>query len=344
MLFRSASGETLNLAKPFETSVPGAWVYAKDGTLLRVRKQMMKNDILYTKQCIEVGGALFDLMPVAAGSKNGVRPLKSSDPVLLAKLEQSADSINTIDEWTRKYGGFNKVTIAYFSLIRYKDKKGNSAVAFIPIAIIDTGKIKTDAELIEYCREQLQLKEPEIVRRRILKNTQISIDGYRFCITGKSNGGKIITLEPAIPLLLNDWCVKKLKRIERFLERKRLDSNLKIDSEFDGITAEDNIKLYREFVKKATLPIYLKRPSCQAKNITEGEVKFGELPIEDQCVVLSNLLVYFGMGGGTCNLSLIGAAPTAGKLVSSSTFSNKKLVLYDQSITGLFEKTTEIEV
>ena len=59
---------------------------------------MQKNDILYTKQCIEVGGALFDLMPVAAGSKKGVRPLKSSDPVLLAKLEQSADSINTIDE------------------------------------------------------------------------------------------------------------------------------------------------------------------------------------------------------------------------------------------------------
>ena len=341
-----ASGETLNLAKPFETSVPGAWVYAKEGTLLRVRKQMQKNDILYTKQCIEVGGALFDLMPVAAGSKNGVRPLKSSDPVLLAKIEQSADSINTIDEWTRKYGGYNSSTTAYFSLVRYKDKKGKPVVSFIPIAIIDTGKIKTDADLLEYCREQLQLREPEIVRRRILKNTQISIDGYRFCITGKSDGGARILLESAIPLLLNDWCVKKLKRIERFLERKRLDSNLKIDSEFDGITAEDNIKLYREFVKKATLPIYLKRPSCQAKNITEGEVKFGELPIEDQCVVLSNLLVYFGMGGGICDLSLIDAAKKAGTYVANAEFKSggKKLVLYDQSITGLFEKTTEIEV
>ena len=130
---------------------------------------MMKNDILYTKQCIEVGGALFDLMPVAAGSKNGVRPLKSSDPVLLAKIEQSADSINTIDEWTRKYGGYNSSTTAYFSLVRYKDKKGKPVVSFIPIAIIDTGKIKTDAELIEYCREQLQLKEPESVLRDSLK-------------------------------------------------------------------------------------------------------------------------------------------------------------------------------
>ena len=89
----------------------------------------------------------------------------------------------------------------------------------------------------------------------------------------------------------------------------------------------------------------MKRPRNQIETMEKGYSKFQSLSIEDQCKVLSNLLLYFGMGSGTSDLSLIGGAPGSGALVVSSSFKGeRKLVLHDQCITGLFEKTTEIEV
>ena len=334
-----------NLSKPYEVSVPGAWKYGRNGTIATVRKQMAKNDVLYTKQCIEVGGAFFALMPVAAGSKNGALPLKSSDPVLQRKLAESSDIETTITEWTGRYGGYNNATTAYFALVRHKGKKGN-VVSFIPISILDSKKIASDADLIDFCRDRLHLVDPEVVRRRVLKNTMISIDGYLFCITGKSSGGSEITMESAIPLILNDEFSLLLKKIDKYLAARKLNKNLEIDPRHDGISAESNIRLYDEFVRKAQLPLYQKRPLCQTKLIAEGRERFLSLPLEDQCIVIANLVLYFGMGGGRSDLSLLGGSKNSGVLVHNSMFraNGKKLRILDRSITGLFERIEEIEI
>lgn len=333
-----------NLGEPFKINVRNAWTAGSSGTITTVRKQMVKNDILYTKQCIEAGGALFDLMPVAAGSKKGCRPLKSSDPKLLEKMNSVDDVNQVVEEWTCRYGGYNNASTAYFSLVKYKDPKKGDVFVFVPIAIIDAKRINTETDLKEYCIKQLGLQSPEVIRQRILKNTMLSIDGYRFLITGKSGGGQKITMESAIPLFLDDKYVKMIKRIERFLERKRIDKNLVVDSIHDGITREGNLMIYDELLRKAKLPIYMKRPSSQTSSIEKGRSSFLDLSVEDQCIVISNLLLYFGMGGGLCDLSLIGAAKKAGAVVSNSEFKagGKRLEIYDQSVTGLYEKAVVI--
>lgn len=333
-----------NLGEPFKINVRNAWTAGSSGTINTVRKQMAKNDILYTKQCIEAGGALFDLMPVAAGSKKGCRPLKSSDLKLLEKMNSADDANQVVEEWTSRYGGYNNAATAYFSLVKYKDPKKGDVFVFVPIAIIDAKKINTETDLKEYCIKQLGLQSPEVIRQRILKNTMLSIDGYRFVITGKANGGKIITMESAIPLLLDDKYVKMIKRIERFLERKRIDKNLVVDSIHDGITREGNLMIYDELLRKAKLSIYMKRPSNQTSSIEKGRSSFLDLSVEDQCIVISNLLLYFGMGGGICDLSLIGSVKQAGRIGSNSEFKagGKRLVIYDQSVTGLYEKAVVI--
>ena len=332
-----------NLSKPYASNVPNAWIAGKNGTIQQVRKQMEKNDILYTKQCIEVCGGLFDQMPVAAGSKKGVQPIKASDPVLLKLIEKSGDPEKTIEEWTNKYGGYNNATTAYFALVKYKEKKGN-AVSFIPISILDSKKIHNESDLIGFCRNKLHLNSPEILRERILKNTIISIDGYKFAITGKT--GNQMTMESAIPLLLDDLMVQKIKRIERFLERKRNNKNLLIDTEHDGISYEGNIQIYDIFLEKAKNKLYSKRPSCQIKTLEKGKEKFEKLPLEDQCVIISNLMIYFGMGLGQCDLSMIGGSSKSGTLVHNSTFKEggKTLKIFDSSVTGLYEKIEEIKV
>ena len=289
------------------------------------------------------GGGLFDQMPVAAGSKKGVQPLKASDPVLLKLIEKSGDSEKTIEEWTSKYGGYNNATTAYFALVRYKEKKGN-AISFIPISILDSKKIKSESDLLQFCKDKLHLNNPEIIRERILKNTIISIDGYKFAITGKT--GNQMTLESAIPLLLDDSIVQKIKRIERFLERKRNNKTLLIDTEHDGISYEGNMQVYNVLFEKSKNKLYSKRPSCQAKTIENGKEKFEKLTLEDQCVVISNLMVYFGMGRGMCDLSLLGGSKNAGLMIHNSTFKEgeKTLKIFDSSVTGLYEKIEEIKV
>lgn len=338
------AGLKYNLTKPFAADVGSAWIAGDYGTIATVRKQMAKNDIQYTKQSLERHGALFDQMPVAAGRKNGALPRKGADPVLLKKLETSDDKEAVIAEWTGKYGGYNNLSTAYFALIRHREKK-NKVVSFIPISMIAAAEIKDKADLLSYCRNKLKKVDPEIIREKVLMNTMISIDGYKFFITGKDSGGSRFTLESCIPLLFNDEITEKLKKVCKFLERRKQDRDLRVDEKHDGISLEGNLLIYDAFTEKAQLPIFQKRPSCQSALIISGREGFQMLSLENQCLLISNLLLYFGMGGGKADLSLIGGSKNAGVLVCSAVFKgNKPLCIYDCSVTGLYVKEQEIMV
>ena len=330
-----------NLTKTFDTNVRNAWVAGDDGTIATVRKQMSHNDILYTKQCIEVGGMLFDQMPVSKGSKKGIIPLKSSDPVLKKAISESSDEESAIVAWTDKYGGYNSLKIAYFALVRYRDKKKN-VVSFIPISILDSFKLKSKEDLLDYCVNKLHLQDPEIIREKILKNTMISIDGFKYAITGKT--GRQLLFESCMPLLLEDSIVRKIKKIEKFLERRKQDKNLLVDEEHDEISREGNLLVYDALLEKAKLPLFMKRPSCQTELIEKSRPKFISLSTEDQCIVIQSLISYFGMGNGGADLSLIGGAPGAGVLKVSARIQSARVFIFDSSVTGLFTKMEEIEV
>ena len=209
---------------------------------------------------------------------------------------------------------------------------------------MDASSIKNETDLVAFCHEKLGLIEPEILRAKILKNTMISIDGYKFCLTGKTDNR--ITLDSAIPLLIDDEMVFLIKKIEKFLARRKQNSNLLIDENHDEISRDNNLKIYDLFLSKAQSPLYLKRPACQVTTIEKGRELFINLSIENQCVVISNLLLYFGMSGGKADLSLIGGSENKGVIKCSSTFraNGRKLKIFDYSATGLFEKVEEISI
>ena len=135
-------------------------------------------------------------------------------------------------------------------------------------------------------------------------------------------------------------------RIEKFNERRKLSKDLLVDPLHDGISAETNLRVYDAFASKAETPLYRKRPSCQTDLIESGREKFISLSLEEQCSLISNLLLYFGMGGGKADLSLLGGSKNAGVLVHGSSFrpGKKKLVIFDSSVTGLFERREEIMI
>ena len=66
---------------------------------------MRKNNILFTRRASQVKGALFDLKIVPKGQ--GQAAIKSSDPRMSIE----------------KYGGYNKISGAYFTLVEHTNKK-----------------------------------------------------------------------------------------------------------------------------------------------------------------------------------------------------------------------------
>lgn len=89
----------------FEYSVPGAW--DKDKSIAAVKSVMLKNNILVTRMPYETRGALYDLQLMPAGK--GQLPSKSGKPI-------------------EKYGGYNKVKVAYFFVAEHTEKKAAGKV------------------------------------------------------------------------------------------------------------------------------------------------------------------------------------------------------------------------
>lgn len=332
-----------SIADPFRFNVRGAWIKGDNGTISTVTRYMGRNDTLYTVQPESRTGQLFDLMPVSGGAK--LLPRKLSDPVLQAKLRNSNDPKKVLDEWVERYGGYNKLSISHFALVSYQEKK-NRVVRLIPVSIIDRDRLSTPDAIKEYCVSELELDDPEVIRTRVLMNTKLSINGFACNITGASSGGTAFVASSAVPLLLDNEQSLLVKRIDKFLEKRRIYKEIKIVPEFDGITEESLAALYDTLQKKAGLPVLSGRPSNQIKTIENGRDAFLGLTMEEQCSVIQNLMLYFAMGGGKADLSLIKGSSNAGVIQFYAKFNLMKteLIIYDQSVTGLFEKAERIKV
>lgn len=331
-----------NISKPFAYDVVGAWIAGEDGTIATVRKYMDRNDILFTRQQREQGGGYFDQMPVSKG--NGQWPRKPSDPVLLSKIARSGNRDKEYEEWKNRYGGYNKPTVSHFALISYKDKK-KRVVRFIPISKLEAERFEDTAIFEKHCSEVLGYEDAKVIRKKILINTMLSINGFKCTLSGSSGGGVKFLAASAIPLLLSNEDVRSFNRIEKFLERKKNNKDLYINPEFDGITMENNLRLYDLLVDKAGKSIYKDRPSSQRKTFLDGRETFIGLSIEEQCSVLISMLSYFGMGKGLADLKTIGGSPNAGLITFTSKMetNEKGILIIDQSVTGLFENIQEIK-
>lgn len=332
-----------NLAYPFNYNVEGAWKAGEEGTISLIREVLAKNNILFTRQPVTRKGQLFDLMLVKAGSKQGVLPAKLSNPVLQERIKEFGEEA-AVKAWTDKYGGYNSQTTAYFALVRHEEK-GKPFATFIPISIIDSVSLFDEKKLVEYCKTTLNMSNPRILFSKLRANTLIKVDGFLLAIAGKSSGGSKITLKNNVPLYLSNELTGYVKKIDKFLERKQKYKNYVLSETHDEITIDKNILLYEELCRKANQNIYLKRPGCQTKVINDGLDKFISLSLEEQCKVLSNMIIYFSMNNGLCDLSLIGGKPNTGTLTISSKvdLTKKKLSVIHQSITGLFSEEVVIK-
>lgn len=331
-----------NFKKPFEKDVPGAW--DKEETIEVVRKELKKRTILFTRQPEMRTGQLFDLNLLKKGEKEGMIPNKLPLSLKEEIKNNPEKRAELYKEWTNKYGGYNSIAISHFTLIKRKDKK-NTVYTFVRIPIIRVEELSNKANIITYCEKELGYKEVEVVREKVLFNTLLSIDGFLMAITGTGNLGSTLLLESALPLFLCNEDTFYVKKIEKFLEKKKTKKDLLVDEKYDEISREKNIKLYNTLLEKAKLPIYQNRPASCVDLLNKRFDTFRNLEIEKQLLVLDSFITYLGMTNGTSNFELIDEGKNKGKLTISSTIipSKKNLLIIDQSITGIYEEKFKLE-
>ena len=181
---------------------------------------------------------------------------------------------------------------------------------------------------------------------RILKiNTVFSLDGFRVCLAGKSNGGLKVILAPITPLILSlDWeaYVKKLERFQN-KQSKKTSSAILPDPEHDGITKDRNAELYDLLLSKLRSSTFSKRPNCPVETLENGYERFKQLNVAEQIGILLSVLQVFGRSSGGIDFRLIGGSKTEASVARSSNLSNWKKVysdvrIIDQSNSGLFVK------
>lgn len=299
-----------------------AWRAGESGSIAAVRHAMGKNNVLFTRRASEAGGGLFDQLIVPRGK--GQAPIKASDP----RMDIA------------KYGGYNKLTGAYFILVEHTKKK-KRVRSLETVLLIHKSMYEQDHG--RYCREILGLQDPVVLLDKVRINSLVSYDGFRMHISGRT--GSQIIFKNANPLVLAAVWQQYIKNISKYLERcKKAGKELEI-IRFDGITAPQNCQLYQLLLEKLENRLYRVKLETAANTVREQQEKFGTLSLPNQCRILLQLLNLFANNAASADLKLLNGKAGIGILLTSKNLDNyigHSFKLIHQSITGFFEKEVDL--
>ena len=312
---------------PPQRDSDGNIIPGKEGTIGIVRKWMKRNNILFTQMTYMGHGKLFDINLMKAG--------KGQVPVKQGKTECSD---------IKKYGGYNKATIAYMMYVEGLDRENEPKYILESVPLYLTGKLQTVQDKEAYCttlwaKEGKGLHAPKVKIDKIPLQALLSVNGFRVNITGKTN--KRYAVKNAEQLILSEKETQILKRVLKFIKRNKENPNEKLT--YYKIKSEDLKTLYDAFRNKAKNTVYNGRLSKMSEVLERGEPKYKELTEEKKCKVLGEILHLFQCNSVASNLSSIDGAQQAGVLTQSKNLSDSdEIYLINQSVTGFFEKKVRL--
>ena len=317
--------DKVSVNRLFKHDIPETWKAGYDGSIAVIKKELSRNDILFTRYCTEKHGELFDLNPLKKGK--GQLSLKSSDERM--KID--------------KYGGYNALSVTYFFYAEYdKGKRKERRICPVLLHLKDT----YEAEPIKYCEEVLNLKNPKILVKKIKIDTLVKINGCFLHLSSRTENR--IAYNNAMQLVIspkwNDY-VKNLSGFYKRIEKNGKQNGDNKISEFDRITKEENEALFNTLSDKLNNTMYKKIYSTMAQTV-ESFTEFSNLSVEQQSVVLMEILRTMRCNAVLGNLKAIGGAEKSGSIkMTSVIYPNKNFTefkLIYQSPTGLFEQEVDL--
>ncbi len=305
-----------------------AWIPGEGGTLSTVKDQMMKNNVLVTRMVHDSKGKLFDTM------------LKKKGEWQLP-MKQSPEFLND----PGKYGGYNKVAGAYFMLVEHT-VKGDRKRSIIDMPLHLSNMEKGSQAIIQMLEKDKGLTDPVVILPHIGIHSVIEVDGFRMYLTGRT--GDNLVYAHAHQLIVGYENEKYLRDVLKFCERAgeyaRLHRGQELSiTEYDQISSEKNLMLYDLFVSKLQNTIYQIKLSSQAEKLANARDEFVELSIVKQCETLKQVLNLFTCNRVSADLKALGLGGQVGVISTNRTVSSyKSAKLVSQSVTGLFEKATDL--
>ena len=316
---------TVKLDSMLKHNIDGAWIADNNESLNIVKSTMNKNNIRYTRYAFKQKGGLFDQNILKKGK--GQVPIKAND--------KRNDKRNSIE----KYGGYNRPSSSYFSLVKYFDKKGKKIIQLVPIESFEEHIYQNTPE--RYVSEKIGC-DCEILIPCIKYNACISIDGFRMHLSSKSNGGATIVCKPSIQLVVGYENEKYIKGIVKSIETG---FNADILKRYN-INNDNNLILYDLLSYKIKNTIYKSKFEKVFICMSSGREKFILLDLNEQCYIINEILKILHCNVVTGDLKLLGGSGQSGTVTTNSALSNiknvKSIKLISQSVTGLFEQEIEL--
>lgn len=312
--------------RPFITHGETIWSGAPDKD--RVVQIARKNTAHVTKYAFCKKGGFFDQQPLPA--KQGLVPLKKGRP-------------------TEIYGGYDNAAASFFVLVQYTTAKKRD-ILVMPVDLLYADAFRKDesfaALYAQRTIERIVGRPVDHIRflpdRRIIKiNTELSLNGFSVCITGKSSGGKNLCLSCISVFKTSPENEAYIKRIESFIRKSTENSKVVCSEKYDKISSERNVALYDYYVEKWGSAPYCYRPANPRETLQNGRERFIRLSLDEQAKMLGKIQGLFGRVQ-PADLSPLGGAPNAAKLSLSASLSNWKkkytdVRIIDRSASGLFK-------
>jgi len=249
-----------------------------------------------------------------------------------------------------KYGAYSDETGATFFLVEHKDKqKKIKTIVSLGLGWYLTHPF-TEEALLDYCINDLGLKEPRILIKDIPYNTIITWDGYPLRILGKSGKRQIKVANMIQPIFsLEQELILKEVFVQCAKESPEEEQSLPEDQSL----ADAFLNLYDAFIVKLANPPFsnLATYARQVENLKNGRDKFVTLTVREQALVLNQALILLLCDHQRSDLSLISPLKNGrpqnkqvGMITISSNISDEKtkLSICYQSVTGLFEKWVKV--
>ena len=325
---KNANSQNYNLNKMFDFNFnkkgESIWVAGENGSLKTVKAMYNTRNILYTRYATCNKGAFFD-QQIKGPKDNPTIPLKKN--------------------LSLKYGGYKSITPAYFALVESVDKKGNKQRSIETVPLYRAKEFeKNILAFEEYCESTYKLNNPVVIIPKIKKDTLFIFDSFPMHLRG-SNGRHLI-MQNAVQLKLTEEIQKYVKCIEKYITNNNLRKDKKTLLPIrisEGITKENNLRLYNVFLDKQKDTIYCKRPAAQVELLLNEKEKFINCTLEEQSIILNEILHLLQCKPLTADLTLIGGSKYAGKIQVNKIISNfNKVLLVNQSATGLFKQEIDL--
>ena len=335
------SKQNYSLKRVFDYDVENAWVAPTEeelkkyrdsedkaaartclsGTFKTVYKNVFKNTPIVTFAPYKKKGELFKVTIQSQGKGQ-----------LAVKKGKGID----------KYGGYDKISGSYFCAVEHVEHKDKKKVVrtLEPVYLVYEKEYRKNP--INYCKEILKLKDCRIIYPVIRFNALLELDGKKMFITGRSDDR--ILFKHAYQFVVDDEHSKYIRNISKYILRYDNNHPPVGSEECDGITNEDNVKMYDWMIKRLESKVYAALPlSNVSKSLNESREKFAAMTVLEQCKILKEILKSFKCNRELTNLLALNGKKSVGELKY-----NKKLTSFDsaylinQSVTGLYEKKIDL--